>query len=86
MAPTLDIVPAAEREKAERHEGVCQLLRDLLAEAEAGTVTGLLVVVERGTENMRYLSSGTEDRYALAGRVEALKLSLLGVAIDPASQ
>ena len=83
--PALDIVPAAAREEQARHEGTCQMLRDLLAEAEAGTLTGIMAVVERGEENASYVSTGTKDRYALAGRLDALKLSVLGFSADRAA-
>ncbi len=67
----------SERAKAERSEETVTLLRTLLDEAEAGTVVGIVVLVETVDGEWVPASARVPDRYKLVGLLEAWKRKLL---------
>lgn len=78
-ATKLCIVPEVERRRTQREQEILALLDTLKDEVERGLVDGLLVVAERGGVTA-FAYSGDGNRYERAGRLDALKMRLLGSA------
>jgi len=74
-APIMLVTPLTAAE--EYRQGAIKLLKEVLADAEAGKLEGVCIISEFANGDYSFGSSGTMEVLRRVGRLEALKWRLL---------